>query len=368
MAAPTTPRRQEVAVRFARPRTRAIAALLLLAASSILALAVPAVAAKREPRRGAPERESAERGGRLMGGVLVARLEAATATEAGRALDEALATIASVEAALDARRPEAELARVNASPAQTRIELSDVLGSAIAAALALARETDGAYDPTVGALTRAWNPEVRRGPDREALREALSQVGWPRVVLGPGGRSVWLQHEGMTLTLDGLDRGFALDRALDRMRARGVQRGHFDFGRVALAWSDERAVAATVPHPADRSRPAVGLSLKNGAAATAGPSSWPPPSGGPSCVFDPHRGAPVETAASVTVVCREATRADALASALLVLGRDAAGRWALEHPGDGVLWLEPDGPRVLAWRWNLTAAHDMPGAELRWMN
>lgn len=353
---------------MSRPSGRATRAAVAGAAAvlALLAGSPSGAAKKREPARAA-ERETVGRSRYLMGTSLVSRADAARADHAHRALDAAMAAVEAIESALDASGPGGELHAVNAGPAQTRTELSSELGGALAVALALARETGGAYDPTLGPAIRAWDPAAR-APDPAALADATSRVGWSRAVLGPGARTVWLQREGMALTLDGIARGYALDRALEPMRRFGIPRGLFEFGRVALAWSDAAAFAVTVPHPDDPSRPAVGLTLKNGAAATAGPSAWPPRSDEQPAVFDPRGCRPVEGRGSVTVVSRSAARADGLARALLVLGREGAERWAVEHPDDGVVWLEPDGPGVTGWRWNCTAARAAPGAEVDWRN
>ncbi|HEX5632128.1 MAG TPA: FAD:protein FMN transferase, partial [Gemmatimonadales bacterium] len=81
-------------------------------------------------------------------------------------------------------------------------------------------------------------------------------------------------------------------------------------------------------------------------------------------VLDPRSGQPIETRASVTVRAPSATRADALSTALLVLGRDAARAFATAHPDVGVLWLEPEGRHVAARAWNLEVAGLAPGVSL----
>jgi thiamine biosynthesis lipoprotein ApbE len=82
--------------------------------------------------------------------------------------------------------------------------------------------------------------------------------------------------------------------------------------------------------------------------------------------LDPGTGAPVPVEASVTVVTRSAARARGVAAALLVLGRERAMRFVESRPELGVLWLEPDGSTVRAWRWNLPMAKADPRAVVRW--
>jgi len=68
------------------------------------------------------------------------------------------------------------------------------------------------------------------------------------------------------------------------------------------------------------------------------------------------------------VVTRSAARAQALAIALLVMGRARAADFIESHPDMGAIWLEPDGARFVGWRWRLPAAHAFPGVALEWKN
>jgi thiamine biosynthesis lipoprotein ApbE len=61
-----------------------------------------------------------------------------------------------------------------------------------------------------------------------------------------------------------------------------------------------------------------------------------------------------------------ASRADAVAAALLVMGREGAAEFAARHPELGVLWLEPDQDVVRGWTWNLPAARAAAGVTVEW--
>jgi thiamine biosynthesis lipoprotein ApbE len=67
----------------------------------------------------------------------------------------------------------------------------------------------------------------------------------------------------------------------------------------------------------------------------------------------------------VTVIAASATRAQGMANAMLVMGRDRARTFALEHPDLGVLWLEPAGDELNAWAWNLPSVEALEG-RLHW--
>ena len=94
-----------------------------------------------------------------------------------------------------------------------------------------------------------------------------------------------------------------------------------------------------VAHPADRARPAVRLALGEGSLATSAQSERMRRADGAHIghVLDPHSGRPLTTRASVSVWAASGTRADALSTALLVMGRERARAFVEAHPGLGAL-------------------------------
>lgn len=349
-------------------------AALLLALAGLGALAAPPPAAGGGKRPAAPprtaERVLIERVAGLLGTRLEASIEAADSAAAERAHAAALAALTALEPALAPWGGSSEIARLQDAPAQERIEVSPALYDALARALELARETDGAFDPTVEPLVRAW--DLRGGgrtPAVEEINDARSRVGWARVAVEPAGRTVRFQRDGMGVDLGGIGRGWALERLETPLRELGVRRARFDLGGVVMAWSDTRGFEARVADPEHPGRTLARLGVRNGAVATA---TAAPPDGGPperwrAHRFDPRTGRPLESRASVSVVCRSAARADALAGALLAMGRERAAEWARAHPADGVLWIETQAGERLGWRWNLSALETPPGVEIRWM-
>jgi thiamine biosynthesis lipoprotein len=149
-----------------------------------------------------------------------------------------------------------------------------------------------------------------------------------------------------------------------------VKRALLNLGGEVLAMTTHDPWLAAIADPADRTRPLFQLSLSNGALSTSAQSEhgfevrgvWY------GHILDPRTGSPVSSRASVSVVTRSATRADALSTALLVMGRDAAAAWAAEHREIGVLWLEPAEGRTQAWAWNLPALRPEPDAHIQWMS
>lgn len=345
----------------------AIVLLLLLAPGT--AMAKPP--AKANPGA-APPLANVMRARLLMGVQCVAQAQgkrdsAATADAIEAAFDQ----IARLDDALRFSGQPSELTRLNAAAGRERVTCSADLYDAVDAALRVADLTAGAYDPSIGPLSAAWDlrGEGRR-PSTDEIARARARVDWHGVVHEPSTRTVRFTREGMALDLDDLARGFALDRIVPLLRSRGIARALIGFGGDVLAMSSREPWQVTVPSPRDASSPAIRFALTNAALATVGP----PGDGqvvdgvryGP--VLDPRSGTPLTTPASVTVVSRSASEARALANALLVMGRQRAAAFAAANSTYGVLWLEGTSDGIHAWRWNLDAVNEEPDAGVLWMS
>jgi thiamine biosynthesis lipoprotein len=210
----------------------------------------------------------------------------------------------------------------------------------------IARLTDGAFDPTVGPLIRAWGFLGATGslPDRDAVGIARSLVGMESVELEAGACSVRLPRRGMELDLGAVGKGWALDRAVSVLEDHSVSGAllHGGTSSVHVLGEDEGgarwAVAWRAPgesearHVALRS-PALSVSSPAGKAFVAAGRRY-------GHVLDPRTGEPTQGIASACVTGPTSTLCDALSTAALVLGDAAPPLLTQRFPGyDGTVAL-----------------------------
>jgi|SRR5262245_43809030 len=277
-------------------------------------------------------------------------------------LEAALDTVAALESRLSNWRESSDVSRLNAAGGGA---VPGVLAAVVDSALALAELTGGAFDPTVEPLVRAWDLRGDgRMPAEPVLAAARARVDWRRVRrtsdLASGEPRVDLQ--GTALDLGGIGKGFALDLAADVLLARGVASALLDAGGQQLSLG-AAPCSAWVSHPERRERPAVQLAFRGGSLSTSSQSERFVRAAGRRVghVLDPRTGQPLATRASVTVWAASGTRADALSTALLVMGRERALAFAESHPDVGVLWIEPTPRGVRADSRNLDIVAVAPG-------
>lgn len=246
-------------------------------------------------------------------------------------LDSAVAAafgeIARLEGILSDWRGDSELNRVVDRQGEWTA-MSPELTAVLARALAVARASDGAFDPTIGRLTALWREERRTGtpPTDAARRAAHATVGWGRVRLDSLHHRVSLPRNGLRLDLGGIAKGWILDRARDTLRARGY--------RAVLLEAGGDVVLGEGPPGTSGWRVAVSTSagdsvlvVQDLAMATSGPAAQAFTDGvgrRQSHVIDPRTARGLDRDTQVTVLGADAATTDAVATTLTLLPRS---RW-----------------------------------------
>lgn len=316
----------------------------------------------------------------LMGVPWIVTLHAPDAKAGEAAVRAALDEVERLDGILSDYRPETELSRLSAAaPTPRPVPVGEDLWEVLRRAVAIRDESDGAFDPTVGPLTTLWRQARKSGslPHERKLADALAASGPDSLRLVPGERAVELLRPGMRLDLGGIGMGFAIDRVLTLLRARGIDSALVDAsGDVGASGPPPEGPAWRISvDPIPGRLPASGdrVALARAAITTSGDARQAVTIGGRrySHIVDPRTGLGVRGPAAVTVIAPNATDADALATAASVLGpvrgrtllesqAGCAGRFvAVDGGGEG----EPDAVReVRTSRWPDAGLGAVPGA------
>jgi thiamine biosynthesis lipoprotein len=279
---------------------------------------------------------------------------------------EALDLVEQLEAQLTIYRDTSELMAINRRAGQGAIAAEPQLFELLVRAAALSRATGGAFDITSGPLSKVWGFYRRQGmmPTAAAVEEALAHVGIDGLALDSQARTVALTRPGMELNLGAIGKGYALDRAASLLVSQGVADFLIHGGNSSVLARGDRqppgpasgiesgGEAAHEPparSPADARqrgwsialrhplRPDVRLAefwLANQALGTSGSGTQFFHHQGKRYghVIDPRTGWPADRVLSATVIAQTAEQADALSTALYVLGLDEAREFCAVHP------------------------------------
>ena len=346
-------------LRPAPSRERLLRLSLSFAIAAALAAVTPAVPLAAQP---------ASRARYLMGTVCEGT---AYGDQAGPALDAAFDEIARLEGILSDYRDDSELSRFNHHAAPAPFPCSADLYDFLAVSARLSALTGGAFDPTVAPLIQVWDLRGSgRIPSDQELGDARRRVGMPLLTLDSASRSARFGRAGMALDPGAIGKGYALDAAARVLRARGVTTALLDFGGQVLALGappGAEAWTVEIAHPLHREQPALTLRLRDASASTSGNSARGVRAGGRLLghIVDPRTGRPTETTGSVTVVAPGATEADALSTALLVMGAEEGLRWADGAPHVSAVFLMPGGTSGLRVASSRAFVNDNPAGMVR---
>lgn len=232
--------------------------------------------------------------------------------------------------------PDSDISRFNRAPSGSWHDLPTHFATVIDRALHWARESDGAFDPSVGRLTDLWGFGPAGPRDRPPVGQDLdrpwSRSGWMR--LERRGDAL-LQTGGLELDLSGIAKGYGVDAALAAVQALGVRHALVEIGgelRGAGVQPNGQPwwVEIETPPGMATDEPLV-VALHGLALATSGDWRRFRMDNGRrrSHTLDPRSGQPVEAAAaSVSVLAGTCMDADALCTVLMVLGHEAGAAWA----------------------------------------
>lgn len=262
--------------------------------------------------------------------VLYASDEASAETAARAAFDR----IDRLEQVLSDYRLDSEVARVarDLRPS-VPLAISEDLAHALAHSKDIRIRTEGAFDERMGHLTRLWRRARADGvlppPDEARRAFARSKVDY-ELVPGPA----ILAPAPIAFDFGGIGKGLAADEAARMLRSHGITRFLIDMGGDLLAGLPPPGEPGWPVRIEGLHGPADLLLLRERAIATSGPTyQHLVVEGRPlSHILDPRSGHPVDVPRVVSVTCPDAATADALASALSVLGPHEAPLITREFP------------------------------------
>jgi FAD:protein FMN transferase len=265
------------------------------------------------------------------------------------------AAVDEVDAQMSTWQPDSALMRLNAAPLNVWLPLPRALLTVLAAGLSVSAATDGAFEMNMGASVRAWG----FGPDPIDLSAIRAASAAPRICATDAlhlDEAMCLARKTAPMSLDlcGIAKGYGVDRLTDTARAQGLTHALCAIDGEVRALGGRRdgqpwAVGIDSPIHAERGSHSV-IALTDAAVATSGTYRHFIDIRGQRLAhtMNPTTGTPVvNSAASVTVLGQTCMIADAMATALLVMGAKKGAELAAAQ-GLHSLFLVPQGQELLA--------------------
>lgn len=283
-------------------------------------------------------RPSVQRTRDMMGTVIQMTVMDVPEDQALPVLDAAMAEMQRLENMLSEWRPDSEVSQINQAAGMHPVKVSQETLDNVRVGLEVARWSDGAFDLSWAALRGLYlfQPGNERVPTDQELRERLPLVNYKNIVLDEKARTVFLRKKGMMLGLGGIAKGYALEQAAKILENAGFKSFMFFGGGQVVVHGKKgnRAWRVGVQHP--RMDDYFGfIEAEGGTIATSGDYEHAFIRDGVRWhhIIDLKTGRPVQHTSAVTVISDSPFYADAIDTALFIMGPKKAMEKLPSAPG-----------------------------------
>jgi thiamine biosynthesis lipoprotein len=283
---------------------------------------------------------------------------------AQKCIEAGFKQLRAVDALMSVHNDNSEISRINRDGYKNPVRVSESTFEVLQKSVIFSQKTDGAFDVTVGPLVDLFSSAEKKGvaPAEEQIAQAKLKVGFEKLKLNRQDRTVKFTVGGMKLDLGGIAKGYAIDKAVEVMQNNGVIGGMVDVGgdircfgvppkgksKWLIGLQDPNIDAGYSMLDARKAKSSIKnqgellltLRLTNGAVATSGDyrrffliegKKY-------SHIIDTKTGCSSDELTSVTIIAKDATAADALATAVSVMGAEE---------GLALIEAEPDTEMIL---------------------
>ncbi len=260
-----------------------------------------------------------------------------------------------VEKDMSPWRKGSAVSKINSRAALEPVEVNPELFGLLQRCLSFSGLSRGCFDISTYCLADLWNLRDHnfRVPDPETVKKRLHLVDFRRIRMDPEAGSVFLEQQGMKISLGGIGKGYAVDKAVAAIRPFGVKGGIVNGGGDLRAFgSKETGELWTVGirNPRDERKMMCVIPLSNVAVATSGDYERFQLVQGQRYhhILDPRTGYPAKGCMSVTIIAKDALAADALATAVFVMGPKDGLEFVETIPATEAIIINREGKLVMS--------------------
>ena len=249
---------------------------------------------------------------------------------------------------------DSEIQQINENAGEKAVSVSADTLALLKAGKALGAATGNTFDIAISPIVKAWGftENTHTIPTQETLDTLLPLTKAEDVSVNEDNSTVYLEKEGMAVDLGGIAKGYASDKLAELLQRKGVQSAWLSLGGNVCAIGkkpDGSPWKIAVQNPSDENDYVGVVEVEDACAVTSGGYQRYFEENGKKYhhIIDPATGKPAESGLlSVTIVCKNGTKADALSTALYVMGlEDALAYWKTQDDFE-VIFVTEDGEVV----------------------
>ena len=260
----------------------------------------------------------------IMGTRCAVELWATDRAAGNAAMEAVLADMRRIDLLMSTYKPDSEISRVNANAAREPVAVTAELFGLLQTAQQYSALSKGAFDITYASVGYLYDYRQHFHPDEKAIAAALPSVDYRQLKLDPAKRTVSFGKPGMRIDLGGIAKGYAVDRGIEILKARGFTHAMVNAGGDTRVSGDRfgKPWIVGIRHPDRKDEVALRIPLTDAAFSTSGDYERFFDEGGVRYhhIIDPKTGHSPHAVRSVTIIASNATRTDGLSKTVFILG------------------------------------------------
>ena len=244
-------------------------------------------------------------------------------------IEEAASEIKRIENTISSWNPESETSLINDNAGISPVKVSDELFKLIQRSIQISEITNGAFDISYGALNELWkfDGSMQFLPTPEQISDCVEKVGYKDIELNTEERTVFLKKEGMKLGFGGIGKGYAVDKAKEILMSKGVIAGMINASGDITTWGTKATGEKWligIENPGWRKNIFTWIPIvESSVSITDNYKKYVTVNGKRySHIIDPRTGYPITGIDKVTVLAKTSELCDALATAVVILGKE----------------------------------------------
>ena len=263
------------------------------------------------------------------------------------AMDAVMAEMRRIDNLMSHYKPESQLSQINQRGNTEAVQVDKELFDLIKLSTYYSQITEGAFDITYASVGYMYDYPNHIHPSEAQIRSALPAINWHNLLLDEAHHTVRFEHPGMKIDLGGIGKGYAVDRCIDILKARGFAHALVTAGGDSRFLGDHmgRPWLAAIRHPDNPQLVVTRIPLSDSAVSTSGDYERYFDEDGVRYhhIIDPHTGHSASKVRSATIIAPTATQTDGMSKTAFVLGAEKALEIINRMPEYDAVFVTPDG-------------------------
>lgn len=245
-------------------------------------------------------------------------------------LQQAIEESNRVENLISSWKSDSQTTRINRMAGISPVKINQELFNLIERSLRISKITDGYFDISFASIDTYWHFEGKEVliPDSIAIKKSIAKINYKNIILNPKKRSVFLKEKGMKIGFGAIGKGYVAEKIKQLWKKQGVKAGLINASGDITCFGKHPKTETwkiAITNPDDKNNGIAWFDLKDSGVVTSGNYEKFVSINGKKYthIINPKTGWPVEGIKSVSVFCNNTELADALATSVFVMGKEA---------------------------------------------